>query len=782
MGDSQSFSRRRMLEVLGISGMASLSGCNNSDSEMQATDTETATATRTQTATQTESPTGTTEQPDDSKIIFDGGGTEAFGEALEELANTSGGTLEIIEGTYQFEPSTELSIPSSMDAHFEINGLENATIQGNGSKLVFSDPQVGMLHFYDSEGLTVQNLSFDYDPVPFTQGTVESLSEQNRSVTLSLDQGFPSLDHDMFDEAPFMWASVHTADGEFISGIRRERRLDKHFSSITQLSGDRYRLTLGNNSDLTGVEQGRRMAVVARGFNHALIFSAIDGLTLQDVNVDASPSFLIFLGYCTDAHLQGCTLASPQNSDRLVGSDADGIYCSSCRSGPTIEDCHIEQLLDDGIVISTPATWVTSFRDSRTIEVKNVTGVTADEGDVFEVKSTTGELKGKLPPVEYVEHYIKSPSVPGRPQIIRFENAIDDILEEGDYLTNTATGNRDFTIRNNTVRNNRASLIRVSGGSGTIKNNHLEGSSNPLIEIEADSSREFEAKGWVRNLSIQNNQIRRSGLNYFAHTECAAIHTTHTTPRNISTTGRPHRNIEIVNNEFENHAHLGLKLEDAKGIQVLNNSFSNLNQLPYESFFGKSGYGIGLSNINQAEIAENSVNGTGDELYQFGWQRASQRITSQNNELTINGEAVNPEIPASVPVTLDFDRTVKPSEIYDAKDDNPLSFFCEELSLLDGGGETILYVDVGGEEQNIEFGEDVYPPANSGRWFGGPSAQGVLYFLDIHLSRATQLQLRGYPIVDEISAEVIIDDKKADNITFGSSGETAEYTISISDY
>jgi len=65
------------------------------------------------------------------------------------------------------------------------------TVDGNGAKLIQTNPLLGVFRFHHCDSLLVKNLTIDYNPLPFTQGRVKRIVSKDQ-VEIAVDIGFPS--------------------------------------------------------------------------------------------------------------------------------------------------------------------------------------------------------------------------------------------------------------------------------------------------------------------------------------------------------------------------------------------------------------------------------------------------------------------------------------------------------------------------------------------------------------------------------------------------------------
>lgn len=772
MSENGGLSRRRALGFLGAASVGSVAGCAfGRDSPVTARTSTPTSVTATTSRRTSSAETGT------ETVTFDGGGTSAFADALEALADSPGATLEIADGTYRFGPPSE---PPPYP-HFEVQNLRDNTVSGNGATFVFTDPTRGGLHVLGGEGLTIRDLTLDYDPVPFTQGTITELSDGGRTISFDVDEGYPSPTHEMFEVAQHSAATLHAPDGRFVSGLKQRGDPFKRFSSVAHLGGRRFELTLADRpgQNVRGLSVGRRLVVAARGGHgiaHGVWFTNVDGLTVENLTVHTAPGMAINGGLCSEATLRNVTVAPPSGSGRDLGSVADGINFSDAAVGPTIANCRLEVVGDDGIVVDAQLSTVTELVDDRTVVVADEGSPHVEVGDVLEVLTPAGARTGELPPVAGVEHrrQFDNPWVPDVPESVTFERPVDDAVRRGDHLANRATANRGFAVRDNTVRDTVANSVRLGSGPGVVAGNRLDGCALHGVWLHCDTSSGSKPKRWSNDVVIRDNRITRSGLTFFAADGAAAVTAEHSPGEGVTTEGRPHRNVSLVGNEIRNCASLGLELEHTEGLRLRENAVRDTNRLVYRR---GGGFGVGFDAVADVDVTANSVAGSGESLYQFGRRTRTEGLVASDNRLSIDGRSVPPRVVTWARVALSFDGTVEP-----AGGDRHIAFRCFELALLDDRGASVVAVDVGGREMPVEFGDGVYSVDRGAdrrwRWFGGRTGTAVLYFAEADLEDAARLRLRGMPAEAGISARVVVGGRATDEVTFRAPGERS-YAVSV---
>jgi hypothetical protein len=576
----------------------------------------------------------------------------------------------------------------------------------------------------------------------------------------------------MFDLANKVWGSLHDPEtGAFIQGTPVRGADSKYFSSIERVGEGRFELSLAQKSAATGIEPGRMLVILARGGEvggaHALAFMNCDPPVVEDCTVHASPAFPVFTKLCGEPIFRNVNVVPPEDG-RPIASDADGIHVRNSVSGPTMEDCTVRRLEDDGFIVDTLMLTVSEIVDDNTVRVEELVGTYAEAGDVFDVMSPTGDLKGALSSVAEVTYYRQSERIPGRPETITFEEPIADAVSTGDFLANRSTSNRGFTIRNCTVENHRARGIRVTAGPGVIEDNTVRGSSGQGLLFECGTEGNWPPKRWAHDVTVRNNTISNSGMVWLSRDGSTGILTKHRT--HTETTGYPHYGITVENNTIRNVATYGAKFADASDLTLRDNEFSRLNQLDFDN----ADYGVVLEHDDGVELTGNRVagpTGSGDPVA-FGLRRQSRNLSLTDNVLvTADGERPA-ELTQWVPLTFSFSHTVVPSENDpESTDDRHLAFMIREVTLLAGDGSTIRTLNVGRDEDGMQVGEGVYGPiANdegSWRWLGGPNATATIFLRSNDLEAASTIEIRGNPVEAGVEADVTVDGAQVARLALG---------------
>ncbi|WP_193308812.1 right-handed parallel beta-helix repeat-containing protein [Halorubrum halophilum] len=618
-----------------VAAAVCLAGCGNQEEgeNTSVTDTESTDSNVTENSTETTSPVDT--------IVFDGGGTKSFREALRTAETNPGATLHIRDGPHELAAS-EVPAGDGIRTHFVLDGASDVTIEGNDNSLVFTDPSRGALAIRNSEAVTVQNLTVDYNPVPFTQATIDAVDTTQDELVVTLQDGFPSLSAPVFEKATLIQATVYGNTGEPLQRVDGSGGAFKRFSAIEQIGERRFRLTLANGIGLGGLSEDRILVVAARySTSRVLRYRQCVEPTVKNCTIHTAPGYAVYFNYCAGPVVQNSTIAPPTSSSRLISGCSDGIHFDNCREKPTVERCRIAQIEDDGIVIDTQMIEVASVEGSQTVRVAPSVGSLVGAGDQLEAASSDFVRKGELPTVNTVDMQGGGRTdTAALPELIIFEDPIDDQLTSGDYLTATAFENRGFSIQDNVVTETNARLIRIGGGvDGVVAGNELVRNNNDGILVEANGG--GTPKRWVDNLTIRENTLHDIGLTSVASGRpegiVVQVDATPVYARDgAASVGRPHRNVHVEQNEITGVATTGIHFADLIGGSITGNKITDPGRI---RMIDIDPYGVGIDNSSDLTIEENSVIGTGDDVLGFGWRTGTGKVHIADNNLDIDGRS-----------------------------------------------------------------------------------------------------------------------------------------------
>ncbi len=408
-----------------------------------------------------------------------------------------------------------------------LDGVNNIAIEGNGALLV-NHPQNSLISLKNCSGVSVKGFTVDYDPLPFTQGTISEVNAKEGWIDVRIQKGYshpvdvyeslgvkpPQKDWGVvFDpvERHRRWdVNMHFFMKEFVrspagANLARVFFVDEAKKDLANVRpGDRYVITLkygnsGANQDLSGCGNCR--------FEDFTVHMAKYGMTFR---VEDSSARNVF---------RRVKMTFKPGSDHLIVTPKDGFHCKENRVGPLIEECLFEGLLDDSINISTCPFWIKKIMAPGSYAMngaQNKAPLVGDHLTAF-TPSRSEMVEGFV--VESVKPYarksnwfdvtldreIPNPGVndtgddfPGGQEKLKFT---------GMYDVDACGAN--YVVRNCTFREQRRHAILARAPGGLIEGNTVDGVGGSGIFMTNETGSFYEGPV-PRNCIIRNNVFRNT--------------------------------------------------------------------------------------------------------------------------------------------------------------------------------------------------------------------------------------------------------------------------------
>jgi hypothetical protein len=389
-----------------------------------------------------------------------------------------------------FEPKTyRLDWCQTASHQISLTGAKDIAMEGNGALLV-NHPRNNLISLKNCSGVTVRGFTVDYDPLPFTQGTITGVNAKEGWLDFRIQNGYrhpveeygsPGLTKPRRDWGVVFdpvgrhrrWdVNMHFFMKEFArspagSDIARVFFVDEAGKDLANVRpGDRYVITFkygnsGANNELSGCNDCR--------FEDFTVHMAKYGMTFAVVK---SPGQNVF---------RRVRMTFKPGSDRLIVTPKDGFHCKENRVGPLIEECLFEGLLDDSINIGACPYWIKKViapgvyaMNGSPAAGDRLTAFTPSRSELVEgfvVKSVKPcAARPKWSEVE-LDREVPDPGVndtgddfPGGPEKLKFTG-----------MYNLDACGAGYVVRNCTFREQRRHAMLVRAPGGLIEGNTIDG-------------------------------------------------------------------------------------------------------------------------------------------------------------------------------------------------------------------------------------------------------------------------------------------------------------------
>ena len=215
------------------------------------------------------------------------------------------------------------------------------------------------IEIHNCQNIQIRGLTVDYDPLPFTQGTIVEVDPAGKWVDVKIRDGYPLEAYSRIDIVDAK--TRHRKHGmPFLWGTKAELR-DNGIVRVTRENGFERCAARGDLASLsTGPEAG--------GISHGVEIRDSEKVSLKDFTLHAAPGYgIINGGGHGDHHYDNVRVVQgpkPKGAteDRLLSSSWDAIQFNNLRKGPTMENCLVTAAGDDS--------WSLSSRDYLVLAAK----------------------------------------------------------------------------------------------------------------------------------------------------------------------------------------------------------------------------------------------------------------------------------------------------------------------------------------------------------------------------------------------------------------------------
>jgi hypothetical protein len=414
-------------------------------------------------------------------------------------------------GVYHFASDTDKL--TKKDGALPLFGLKDLVIEGNEAEIVINRAHMCFVYAQGCTNIIVRNFTVDYDPLPFTQGTIVGLDSSTASFTLELDEGFPDPTLPPFSTPGF--ASFGMAKDPSGSG-RMKADCPDHFMITRRVKLDdrKVQLYVQNAAQLKPLERGDRFAINCRAGSICGAFQT-ENITLENVMAYAVPDCFAVGAELSQLNLLRCKAKLKEG--RLIVSGADGIHVQSARVGPWIEGCEFEGLSDDCLNLYTIPNYVLeqtapdrmklSFQE-RVRQGDQLLFFNPRKGEVIKIVTAQSVNADGVTLSEPVEGLMIRPE-DGHKLQPPIGSYADKGWKELDHIYNLNTCGNYFVIRNNYFHDGRRFGLFIKASNGLIESNRIERLSGVALSI---FNIPHHPEGfWTRNVIINGNRFTNCG-------------------------------------------------------------------------------------------------------------------------------------------------------------------------------------------------------------------------------------------------------------------------------
>lgn len=559
---------------------------------------------------------------------------KAGSELLKKLyaAAKSKKNFNVPKGVYRFRDTVIPRQPT----HIQLRNVNNFTIEGNDSLFIF-ERQASCLKLTRCDNLTIKNLKFDFDPLPYTQGTVVAIDDKSRTIEYKPDPGFPFPE--LMVKNKVSWRKSTKTTRRLLlwdrkTGLIKPNQMGMDIPSsgdvITKLPNGNYRVKVwvwwGRSLKEAQFEVGDAITMWSRA-GRGIRIEVCDKIILDNVDI-YSAGFVAYVGYLGNGPLiiRNCDLKIRPGTTRLMSGNADGYNIRGTLKGAVIENCKAEAIGDDCINLQgvyykvfekiSPTELIvarTPQNDGPNPVWHFISGnpwTDKDQPQLKKLKSWAYQGKAKVLSKEPLTYTVPkerkmhkwaaaSRYTPGKkyPALkVKLDKAIPVDMTSIFWSENAIL--KGSVIRNNVFYNNLARGIRLQTIGCTIENNNISYTTGPSLTLAGQPGYWGESTN-SQDVIIRNNVFKNSGR--FGG-NAAVVMVVEGNPEKAE----PIKNIVFENNKIINPRGSGIELAGCENIKIINNTITGLKTHPY-----RKKYNPNSPKVNMADYGIPIVKGKG---------------------------------------------------------------------------------------------------------------------------------------------------------------------------
>ncbi len=487
--------------------------------------------------------------------------------------------VRIAPGTYR------LAAPKGAGSCLTFSNVKDLEIDATDALLLCVDRVSTAITFHNCEGVTWRGGTIRHDPVPFSQGTVEKIGEDGKSVEIRVTKGYPAdLDNARYfppERAKFL--NVYDA----ATRLRKGGVSDLYFSDAQKVEPGLFRFLLRARAP-SELKPGDPVSWRGGGRADITLYRSAK-MKLLDVRIESGIGFCVHESRGEGGNQYRYTVTRgpvPAGAEEppLLACNADAFHSSDVRKGPLLEDCLFEYMDDDGVPIH-GSYGIVAGRDDAGVVLAALGREFCRAGDRLRFYRTDGSLVGEVRAGAVTAEDVFGPSVgyegrlrpfkeqPQRVAFARVAGKLPFAVEDGWLVANVDAIGSGFVVRRCTIRQSRARGMLIKASDGLIEDCVIEGTTMAGIALWPDMSY-WNESDYAQDIVIRRNVLRRVGTWGDSWNEMAgALSIGADLDKKYVASPKGHARIVVEGNRFENNDGVNVLITSAEDVILKGNIF-----------------------------------------------------------------------------------------------------------------------------------------------------------------------------------------------------------------
>ena len=429
----------------------------------------------------------------------------------------------------EFEAGKTYKINEKQDAFalFDLDNINNFTIEGNGSTILFERPTNSLINIEDCTNIKVRNLNVKYDERVIIWGTVKETSAEENAIYIDIPEDSPLPADDEWahyycsnpSDGPWIFANIMNAEKEIPGFMPFDALM---INSVEKVQGREYKVVFRDSIETYCplIKKGDRLPFKSRwnsydfgeynkyGRPDLLTVSYSKDVTFEGVKTTNSLLMLAPISNnCGRIIFRNCEMSLAPGA--IITSSADGIHLGSNRFGVIIDNCEFGNSFDDLINTQTYSGAITKIINDYTYETSR--DMFCSVGDEIKFFNTSNhEIVGTA----FLKEIEKKEDGGYR---LTVDRKVHKVLSQETSNTPTSMYNLDSAnkgniIKNSTFKNSRRHAYIIRSACSIVENNIMENNSGAALEA-ANEIHGTSNEGLVPSaLTFRNNTVKSEGI------------------------------------------------------------------------------------------------------------------------------------------------------------------------------------------------------------------------------------------------------------------------------
>ena len=411
------------------------------------------------------------------------------------------------------------------DTVFEIRKIkrsipQNLVLDGNSCTFTVTSWS-RFMYIKNAKNIILKDFTLTYDPKNITQGIITAVKNSNDGIyEVRIDKGHQMPDKHRFTSSDLQWiiAMEQQPDGSW--GMKAgsaavmsykskkypirldERTVEMQFSS----SMNHGKLRISKRGDPLRskiLDVGTKLAILSRTNGRgAFLATECVGLTYRNITIHHSPASAFGDRYNRNTCYVGVKVY-PSEGDSFT-TTADGIFATNQRDGPWIENCLLQGIGDDAVVLKNNAL--------PSKDIVTISNLKYDFGDFLSLEKNDRLIAYNMMNRELLSKH-KVTSISKNPvnksTTVKLDIPLPKRTEKGEiWIYNLSNQCNGFVLKNNVIRDNRRWGILCAGADGSILSNNFIRSQNAAIYlVNSPNYTKNKTGGVPHNIEIIGNRF-----------------------------------------------------------------------------------------------------------------------------------------------------------------------------------------------------------------------------------------------------------------------------------